>query len=139
MLAFTSQTAMRTALLGALLVFAAGCRSAAQTSTVQSDPVASVPPAPPATPAVVNRLPATAPSQRYCPVTGAELGSMGPPVSVNVDGRTVYVCCAGCVDKLKRDSQRYLQAGEPRLSDRMDEARYSARSAPSKCGEDCCE
>lgn len=135
MSAFTSQTAM----LGALFVFAAGCKSGAQTSAVQSDPVAYVPPAPPATPAVVNRPPAAAPSQRYCPVTGAELGSMGPPVPVNVSGRTVYVCCAGCVDKLKRDSHRYLQVGDPRLSDRVDDAPYSARSAPSKCGAGCCE
>jgi YHS domain-containing protein len=54
--------------------------------------------------------------QQYCPVTGNKLGSMGPPVAVEIAGRTVYVCCAGCVEKLKQDPQKYLDAGGASLS-----------------------
>lgn len=46
--------------------------------------------------------------QQVCPVTGAKLGSMGSPVPVVVDGQTIYVCCAGCVEKLKQNPEKYL-------------------------------
>jgi Cu(I)/Ag(I) efflux system membrane fusion protein len=39
--------------------------------------------------------------QTICPVTRRRLGSMGPAVRVQVGERTVWVCCAGCVARLK--------------------------------------
>ena len=51
---------------------------------------------------------ASADVQGFCPVTGEPLGSMGPPVAVAVDGKTVYVCCEGCVEPLRRKA-----AGRP--------------------------
>lgn len=47
--------------------------------------------------------------QKTCPVTGAELGSMGPPVPVTVGGQTIYVCCQGCVAKVQRNPDTYLR------------------------------
>jgi hypothetical protein len=46
--------------------------------------------------------------QKVCPVTGAELGSMGDPVKVVVKGQTVFLCCAGCEDAIKKDPDKYL-------------------------------
>jgi membrane fusion protein, copper/silver efflux system len=46
--------------------------------------------------------------QKLCPVTGQPLGSMGTPVRVVVEGRTVLLCCAGCEAELRRDPARYL-------------------------------
>ncbi|MCA9076961.1 MAG: hypothetical protein KDA93_18185 [Planctomycetaceae bacterium] len=46
--------------------------------------------------------------QRTCPVTREPLGSMGKPISVTVAGRSVYVCCEGCVNALQRNPERYL-------------------------------
>ena len=46
--------------------------------------------------------------QRTCPVSGAELGSMGDPIPVAVKGQTVYVCCSGCVRKLKANPEEYV-------------------------------
>ena len=46
--------------------------------------------------------------QRNCPVTGEALGSMGPPIPVNVQGQTVYVCCQGCSKRLLREPDKYL-------------------------------
>lgn len=46
--------------------------------------------------------------QKTCPVTGEELGSMGPPIPINVQGQTVYVCCRGCAGRLQRDPDVYL-------------------------------
>lgn len=51
---------------------------------------------------------AAAEKQRVCPVTGAELGSMGPPLKVTIDGRTVFLCCEGCIEKLQKEPQKYL-------------------------------
>lgn len=46
--------------------------------------------------------------QKTCPVTGEELGSMGPAVPVTVKGQTVYVCCRDCATKVQRDPDTYL-------------------------------
>lgn len=51
--------------------------------------------------------------QRTCPVTKQPLGSMGKPLRVNVAGRSVFVCCEGCVNALKNNPQKYLSAYRP--------------------------
>lgn len=53
-------------------------------------------------------------AQTVCPVTGEKLGSMGPPIPVQVKGRTVYVCCEGCVNSLRRNPEKYLSSRLPR-------------------------
>lgn len=55
--------------------------------------------------------PAPLTAQKLCPVTGEKLGSMGPPIPVNVMGKTVYVCCESCVNALRRNPERYLSFG----------------------------
>ncbi len=47
--------------------------------------------------------------QKTCPVTDAELGSMGTPVKVQIKGRTVFLCCAGCKAKLLKNPDKYLE------------------------------
>ncbi|HWB11059.1 MAG TPA: heavy metal-binding domain-containing protein [Pirellulales bacterium] len=39
---------------------------------------------------------ASAERQKVCPITGMALGSMGTPVKVDLNGRAVWLCCAGC-------------------------------------------
>jgi YHS domain-containing protein len=41
--------------------------------------------------------------QGVCPVSGEALGSMGTPIKVSAEGRTFYLCCDGCEDKVKSD------------------------------------
>ncbi len=55
--------------------------------------------------------------QKVCPVTGAKLGSMGKPVRAAAAGRTIFLCCAGCVDKLAAKPDYYVR----RLSSVSDE------------------
>lgn len=39
-------------------------------------------------------------SQKYCAVIGGSLlGSMGAPIKLTLDGKPVYLCCAGCTKK----------------------------------------
>jgi YHS domain-containing protein len=51
---------------------------------------------------------ATAQKQRICPVSGEVLGSMGKPVKVTVKGQTVFLCCSGCEEDIKKDPDKYL-------------------------------
>ncbi|MBW3542721.1 MAG: hypothetical protein KY476_20850 [Planctomycetes bacterium] len=46
--------------------------------------------------------------QRTCPVTGDLLGSMGRPLKVDVRGRSVFVCCRGCVEDIEANPAQYL-------------------------------
>jgi hypothetical protein len=48
-------------------------------------------------------------AQGYCPVmTESALGSMGPPIKVNVAGEAVYVCCKGCGKKAQANAEKTL-------------------------------
>lgn len=51
--------------------------------------------------------------QKVCPVSGKPLGSMGDPVKVEVNGQTLYVCCAGCVDAVKSNPEKYVTGKPP--------------------------
>jgi hypothetical protein len=46
--------------------------------------------------------------QRICPVTEEPLGSMGKPIKVSVSGRSIFVCCQGCVKAVKKNPGKYL-------------------------------
>lgn len=46
--------------------------------------------------------------QQVCPVTRGKLGSMGTPVKVLVGDHPVYLCCKGCVGKVKSNPDHYL-------------------------------
>lgn len=47
--------------------------------------------------------------QKICPVSGEKLGGMGDAVKLLVDGHPVYLCCQGCVAKVKQDPETYLR------------------------------
>jgi Cu(I)/Ag(I) efflux system membrane fusion protein len=51
--------------------------------------------------------------QKICPVTKAKLGSMGEPISVDVEQRKIWVCCEGCPPKLKAQPAKYLAVLAP--------------------------
>ncbi|HYO26258.1 MAG TPA: hypothetical protein VEQ85_15060 [Lacipirellulaceae bacterium] len=52
-------------------------------------------------------------AQKICPVTGEDLASMGGPIKVSVEGRDVFVCCEGCVEKLEANPAEYLAKLDP--------------------------
>ncbi|TWU22377.1 Archaeal TRASH domain protein [Novipirellula galeiformis] len=53
--------------------------------------------------------------QKICLVSGKPLGSMGDPIGVDINGQTVYVCCAGCVNAVKSNPAKYA-AGRPEIT-----------------------
>ncbi len=65
-------------------------------------------------------------AQRYCVVRdGNELGSMGTPVKLMLEGEPVFVCCAGCKKAATADPKATLATLQDResQSDRDDEDR----------------
>jgi YHS domain-containing protein len=44
-------------------------------------------------------------AQRLCPITGEKLGSMGKPYKMSIRGRTLYLCCEGCQEEVKRHTE----------------------------------
>jgi Cu(I)/Ag(I) efflux system membrane fusion protein len=46
--------------------------------------------------------------QRICPVTEMPLGSMGAPPKIELNGRSIFLCCAGCEAMLRADPEKYL-------------------------------
>jgi len=47
--------------------------------------------------------------QQICPVTKAPLGSMGAPLKLDIDGKPIFICCAGCEDRLRKSPAKYLK------------------------------
>lgn len=43
-----------------------------------------------------------------CPVSGEKLGEMGPPVTIDYQGRKISFCCDSCIGKFKKDPAKYL-------------------------------
>jgi Cu(I)/Ag(I) efflux system membrane fusion protein len=71
----------------------------------------SVPPAKSVLPDLLKLPPADrdlAVRQKICPVTEEPLGSMGVPVKLVVEGKTVFLCCKGCERELRANAKKYL-------------------------------
>jgi Cu(I)/Ag(I) efflux system membrane fusion protein len=47
--------------------------------------------------------------QKFCPITGLLLGSMGVPVKITLQGQPVFLCCPGCVDEANKDPDKTLK------------------------------
>ena len=48
-------------------------------------------------------------AQTNCPVMG---GAINKDLYVDVEGKRIYVCCAGCIDPIKKDPQKYIMEME---------------------------
>lgn len=49
-------------------------------------------------------------AQEWCAVSTEErLGSMGPPVKINLNGQAVFLCCNGCKRKAEADPEKTLK------------------------------
>jgi hypothetical protein len=48
-------------------------------------------------------------AQEWCVISTEErLGGMGPPLKLDINGKTVFVCCKGCKTKAERDPDKTL-------------------------------
>ena len=51
---------------------------------------------------------ALAKQQGVCPVGGDTLGAMGKPYKVTIQGKTIFLCCSGCEEELRKNPEKYL-------------------------------
>ncbi len=48
--------------------------------------------------------------QKFCVVSESSLlGSMGPPIRLDINGQPVFICCEGCEAQAKRDAEATLK------------------------------
>jgi Cu(I)/Ag(I) efflux system membrane fusion protein len=59
---------------------------------------------------------AAASAQTYCPIRNLPLGSMGVPYKLTLQGKTVFLCCKGCVGQAKREPEETLKRVEEFLT-----------------------
>ena len=75
-------------------------------------------------------------AQKNCVASNKSLGSMGAPIKVTVkdqlkNDQDVYVCCQGCVAKVKKEPEKYLASlryNGARLAQKSDEKAYKVQS-----------
>jgi len=46
--------------------------------------------------------------QKLCPVMDEPLGGMGNPIKVTIGDKPIFLCCKGCIKKVKADPAKYL-------------------------------
>ena len=100
-------TCLRTVLMVLMAVVVwSGC------SAEKASPTKQQPPEQNAISKAMAELPAedraAAEKQKVCPVSGEPLGAMGKPYKTTVKGQTVFLCCDGCEDELKKNPEKYL-------------------------------
>jgi YHS domain-containing protein len=76
-------------------------KSSTGTAKLTADDVAAIKELPAAEQAVATQ-------QAGCPVSTHNLGSMGKPVKVTAEGRTFYICCDDCNEKVKTDPKSVI-------------------------------
>ncbi|NQT38525.1 MAG: hypothetical protein HQ581_13600 [Planctomycetes bacterium] len=47
-------------------------------------------------------------AQRVCAVAGSRLGGMGTPVKVTINGQSLFLCCKGCLGKVRKNPGLYF-------------------------------
>ncbi len=82
-------------------------------------------------------------AQGNCPVMKQPLGAHGKPVKLLVDGQPVFVCCKGCIYKIKKDPTSYVSqvVHKQPLNQNTRENSWFYESPPpvvSQSGTSCC-
>jgi YHS domain-containing protein len=49
---------------------------------------------------------------KHCPVTGEEVGKMGPPLTFEYKGKVYNICCPGCKNTFLSDPEKYSKIAE---------------------------
>jgi hypothetical protein len=96
-----------------VLALVVGCGATPSTPPPKAGPPETTVPADDKVRAALDKLPDAdrkiAEDQKLCPITDEELGSMGVPVKVPLDGEVVFVCCKGCVEDAEKDPRGTLK------------------------------
>ncbi len=80
-------------------------------------------------------------AQTECPVLG---GKINKDLFVDVKGKRIYVCCAGCIGKIKADPDKYIKAMEekgitPEATPKDKPATEKKDGAKQEAKDGCCD
>lgn len=56
-------------------------------------------------------------ANKLCPVSGGEVGAMGPIVKHEYNGEIYNLCCAGCIETFNEDPEKYVEKIKETLLD----------------------
>jgi hypothetical protein len=71
--------------------------------------------------------------QKYCPVMReVQLGEMGPPFKIVVQGETMFVCCKNCARRAPEDAENTLAQLKEIRQTRAQELQQHGATAPGK-------
>jgi RND family efflux transporter MFP subunit len=65
--------------------------------------------------------------QRFCPIVGSRLGSMGTPIKVILQGRPVFLCCSSCRREALADPEGTLRKLEKRKQGHAPELKHDRK------------
>lgn len=46
---------------------------------------------------------------KFCPISGEAVGSMGEPFKIEHEGKTYQLCCGMCAKDFQKDPQKYIE------------------------------
>jgi YHS domain-containing protein len=49
---------------------------------------------------------------KHCPVSGDEVGQMGPPIKFEYNGKVYNLCCPMCIKSFKNNPDKYSKIAE---------------------------
>ena len=64
------------------------------------------------TPSTTQSVQAVEVGNKHCPVSGKEVGVMGPTFKYQYNGKIYNLCCPGCVSTFNSDPEKYSKIAE---------------------------
>jgi len=49
---------------------------------------------------------------KHCPVSGREVGVMGPAIKITYNGKVYHLCCPGCINSFKNNPEKFSKIAE---------------------------
>jgi YHS domain-containing protein len=49
---------------------------------------------------------------KFCPVSGRQIGLMGPGVQETYNGKIYHLCCGGCISTFESNPEKYSKIAE---------------------------
>ena len=49
---------------------------------------------------------------KHCPVTGEEVGKMGPPITFTYNGKVYNLCCPGCKNAFGNNPEKFSKIAD---------------------------
>jgi YHS domain-containing protein len=52
---------------------------------------------------------------KFCPVSGRQIGVMGPGVTQEYNGKVYHLCCGGCISTFQSNPEKYSKIADAQV------------------------